>query len=96
MFKACGGGRRSPCCISHEDKNKVATKSGLTLPCHHAVCAISVISCHVISYHVPHHLEDYGNSILEKCNVKWNSKRHLCNVKIHIGSQRVTENSNIH
>lgn len=56
----------------------------------------SLVSCHVMSQHVPHHLEDYGNSILEKYNVKCNSKSHLCNVKIHVGSERVTEKSNIH
>jgi len=39
-----------------EDAKKATRKSNLTLPCHHVVHVISVMSCRVMSHPVPHHL----------------------------------------
>jgi len=38
-----------------EDTKKAIENNGLTLLCHHVVHVISVMSCRVMSHHVPHH-----------------------------------------
>lgn len=45
---------------------------------------------------MPHHFVDYANSILDKFNVKWESKSHPCNLKSHEESQKAIENSKNH
>ena len=38
-----------------EDTKKAIEKSDLTLPYHHVIHVTSIISCHVMSHHLPHH-----------------------------------------